>query len=492
MTFAADSRIRALLVEDNPADARLLRELLTEVRRPGVELVVVDRLAPGVELARRGELELIFVDLSLPDASGAEAITRMVTAAPDTPLIVLTGLDDEETALRAMHEGAQDYLVKGRFEPDLLARSIRYAIERKRAEEAARRILRERAARAQAEDAEARALLLSEISDALGKSPDCHATLPDVARLIAGRLGQGCLIEVHDHIDELCAVAGDVVSLTATVSPTTVAIGVPGQPMGQLSLFRGSPEPLAAADAHLLAECARKIGLAIEHARLYRAREEIIGIVSHDLRDPLNVVHLGALVLQQFPLPELARAQVDKISRASARMKRLIADLLDLHRLDSSVPLSLGKLAPAELVAEAVELHRSLAAAKDVALTTAVPPGLPPLLGDRERLLQVLANLLGNAIKFTPPHGAVRVEARVQHEQVAIEVADTGPGIPEDELPRVFDRFWQARRQGRQGGVGLGLAIARRIVEAHGGTIGVHSRPGEGARFTFTVAAAAP
>ena len=128
------------------------------------------------------------------------------------------------------------------------------------------------------------------------------------------------------------------------------------------------------------------------------------------------------------------------------------------------------------------------AQAGQVHLGLEVPGALPPVLADRDRLLQVFSNLLGNALKFTPAGGEIRVGARVEDEQVLFYVRDTGPGIPTELLAHIFDRFWQANRTDRRG-AGLGLSIARGIVEAHGGRLQVESEPGRGSTFSFTVPA---
>src|SRR5262249_415502 len=152
------------------------------------------------------------------------------------------------------------------------------------------------------------------------------------------------------------------------------------------------------------------------------------------------------------------------------RMNRLINDLLDVAQLDSGqLVIERTRLAPRELLAGAIELLRPLAASSTLDLRVDVREDIPELLGDRDRLLQVLENLIGNAIKFTEPGGSIVARAFSGDHEVLFSVADTGGGIAAEHLPFVFDRFWQAKR--RQG-AGLGLAIAKGIVEAHGGRIG--------------------
>jgi PAS domain S-box-containing protein len=189
--------LRVLLVEDNPADADLVREALAQ-GRTGATLVCAERISEALELAREGEWDIVLLDLSLPDAQELHGAHRLRAAFPELPVIVLTSLDDDRVAAGAVAEGAQDYLVKGQIEPSLLVRSIRYAIERQHYADRARLLVEERAARIVAETVQRRALLLSEISGALFQSVDDEATLGVVARVLVRELADWCVIELGD------------------------------------------------------------------------------------------------------------------------------------------------------------------------------------------------------------------------------------------------------------------------------------------------------
>lgn len=168
-------------------------------------------------------------------------------------------------------------------------------------------------------------------------------------------------------------------------------------------------------------------------------------------------------------------------------MQRLIQDLLDVSRIESgTLAVEHTRIGLAQLVVECVEAQRSLAASADLELRVDLPRELPEVLGDRDRLLQVLENLIGNAIKFTGPGGRIGVGASATAGEVLLWVSDTGPGIAAEDLPRVFDRFWQAQKAGRRG-AGLGLPIVKGIVEAHGGRVWVESTLGQGSTFLFTI-----
>jgi signal transduction histidine kinase len=219
-------------------------------------------------------------------------------------------------------------------------------------------------------------------------------------------------------------------------------------------------------------------------------REELLAIVSHDLRNPLGVIVTCASVLQRTSLDgnegERVHTSAQTILRSADRMNRLIADLLDLAQIQA------GQLAVEqkpqdveELLREGVEMLRPLAARKDLKLD-AMTSGNLPVHCDRERVLQILSNLAGNALKFTPDGGSIFIEAQATGREARFSVRDTGEGISEEELPRIFDRFWQAQKTNRTG-IGLGLSIAKGLVEAHGGHLWVESKLGVGTTFFFTL-----
>ena len=231
-----------------------------------------------------------------------------------------------------------------------------------------------------------------------------------------------------------------------------------------------------------------RLAVALEKAeRAIRTREDVVAIVSHDLRNPLSTITMAASVLE-LDIPEQVRADhVAIIKRAAANMNRLIIDLLDVSAIEAgrfAVEPEPTPVAP--VLEETCRMMTGHADRKGQRLGCSVAPGLPEVLADRDRITQVLSNLIGNAVKFTPEGGTISVVAAPSGSEVVVTVENTGPSIPEEDLPRIFDRFWQARRR-RGAGAGLGLAIAKGIVEAHGGRIWAASDVGEGAKFQFTI-----
>ncbi len=257
-------------------------------------------------------------------------------------------------------------------------------------------------------------------------------------------------------------------------------------------------EEQVAARRQASAEAALQRHLAAENARLAQAagaaareREDVLAIVSHDLKNPLATVRLSAAVLDQkltrLPGGEALRGRVAAMDRAALLMVGLITRMLDAARLDAGQPLAVEpRPEPVnDVIGEALSLIEPQATRGDILLMQCLTPGLMALC-DRERLVQVLANLLGNAVKFTPSGGTVTVETREDAGEVRVAVRDTGPGIPADEQRHLFQRHWQSRSTAHQGS-GLGLYIAKGLVEAHGGRLWVESTVGAGSTFTFTL-----
>lgn len=216
-----------------------------------------------------------------------------------------------------------------------------------------------------------------------------------------------------------------------------------------------------------------------------RARDDVLATVSHDLRNPVGAIFGSASLLLDIPLAvDAQKRQFELIKRNAAAMERLIQDLLDVASIDAG---SLSTQARPEsahaLLSEACDLLASIARARDIELVPHLAGPDVEVVADRQRVVQVFSNLVGNAAKFTPAGGRVTLGAVREGAVVRYTVADTGPGIPAADLPHIFDRFWRGQVRG---GAGLGLAIVKGIVEAHGGTIEVAST-GAGATFSFTL-----
>lgn len=225
----------------------------------------------------------------------------------------------------------------------------------------------------------------------------------------------------------------------------------------------------------------------LEAERLIRLREEMLAIVAHDLRNPMHAIMAAAAMLALEAPNDQQRRRIAIIQRSAKEMERLLTDLLDVARIESGhlvvrrEPIDLRAL-----LEETTEAFHAQAAAIGITVVCDAADGLPPVTGDRDRLVQVLSNLIANALKFMPQGGRVSVRAVADDDAAHLSVKDSGDGIPPEDLRRVFDRFWRADR-GSTAGAGLGLAICKSIVEAHGGRIWAASIVGRGTTFHFTL-----
>lgn len=279
-------------------------------------------------------------------------------------------------------------------------------------------------------------------------------------------------------------------------SAMVVPLTVRGQAMGAISFISvGSGRRYDRGDLEMAMGLADRAAMAIEHARLFREaekairlREEVLAVVSHDLRNPLSSINMSAAMLfKKTATDPRTRKQVETIMRATSRMDHLIGDLLDMASIQAgrlAVQPDAQEIGP--IIAEAVEIAEPLAVANGQTLTSEVSVDGARCSVDRERVLQLFSNLLGNAKKFCPKGGTITVRAKVKGNEVECSVSDTGPGIRPRDLPNIFDPYWSAMQEAKQG-IGLGLYISKGIVEAHGGRIWIDSPPGTGATFYFAL-----
>jgi len=270
-----------------------------------------------------------------------------------------------------------------------------------------------------------------------------------------------------------------------------------GKLVGVITFISCSSTPrYGPADVYLAEELARRAALSIENARLLseaqlavKIRDEVLAVVAHDLGNPVAAISITTKLLRQFE--QVDRAKLDeftnRILRSADNMRTLIGDLLDFARIQSgtfSVVKHACSLLP--LIMTFIDGTRVQAEVKQQTLEVDVPPNLPKVVIDAQRIGQVIANLLGNAVKFTPEGGKIRLSARHIAATVIVSVSDTGPGIAPEDLSKVFDRFWQGQRA-KYKGSGLGLSIAKGIVDAHGGAIWAESKVPHGSSFSFTL-----
>jgi signal transduction histidine kinase len=481
-------RLHVLVVEDNPADARLVTELLREA--PEFIPKASARLGDAVARLQREPCDAVLLDLLLPDARGEGVLRAVLEAAPDVAIVVLTGLGDElELARRAIASGAEDFIPKNQLEPTLLSRALVTAVERRRL----RRALEQRERQLK------EAHRLARIGDfwwqpgqaAIGLSSELCAMLG----CGEGALSLRALLRraAPEARRRLIGAIRAVWSQTERVELTLRARGAGGE----MRDFRVGIERRGPARGRNSA-CFGICQDVTDQLAVARMKDEFVSIVSHELRTPLTCV-LGAVSavrgLYASNLPEQARALLESAHRNGQRLQALVDDLLDLQRIASGSlrirPQSVDFIA---LCGEVVAQYQPEAVSRGVALRYAHPPGPLPGVTDPVRFGQILGNLLANAVKFSPPGSAVAIRLSADQGRVRVAVVDHGPGIPPELQGRIFERFVQvdsSDRRARQGS-GLGLAIVRELSALLGGQVAVDSAPGRGSTFTLTLPLAMP
>ena len=260
---------------------------------------------------------------------------------------------------------------------------------------------------------------------------------------------------------------------------------------GQLKYFLPQALPIVdGADKHLIG-VTLVLGDVTNLRRLDEMKSGLLSVVSHELKTPLTSIRMASHLLLEERVGPLNNKQTELLMAArddADRLQTIIEDLLDIGRLESGgVKLDLRAQSPDRLVNGAVAPLKASFHDRGIHLDVEVPTDAPEVMVDATRIDHVFTNLLTNALKFTSPGGRVRIATETEEDVVRFVVEDTGVGIPAEHLGRVFERFFRVAQANQPSGAGLGLAIAKEIVEAHGGSIGVRSKEGEGSRFSFTL-----
>jgi signal transduction histidine kinase len=330
-----------------------------------------------------------------------------------------------------------------------------------------------------------------------------HAPDPDCAfGWSVVRSGKAVLLSEADIERYIAGLAGPLGALLRDLgvrSWLAAPLVAHEHPLGVIHLIMSDPSRRhSELDLETATELGQRAGAAIENARLHRdaqdavqLRERVLAVVSHDLRNPLNAIEIGAQLIEQQTREPHTRKHVEAIRRSSKRMEQLILDLLDIANINAGrFAMQRTSIDAGELVSELVEMYEPLAADRGITLASDGDVRGARLSADRNRLVQAFGNLLGNALKVCSRGDTITIGCAREGDRVGVSVTDTGPGIPAEDIPNLFKAFWSKRIGGERNatnGLGMGLYITKAIVEAHDGTIAAERSEAGGARFTVSL-----
>jgi signal transduction histidine kinase len=490
------STVRVLIVEDRPDDAEVL---IAELRRAGYqpEWERVDTLA-GLSAALHREPDVVVCDYSLPGMSALDALRLLAEAEVDVPLIVVSGVMDEQTCVESLRLGAADYLLKDRLAR--LGPAVEYALSMHRVTREARQakaewqetadILRSLVAHAPAaicvRDAAGRTLLSNHEYRRLAAAADREGLLEggsDPALTEASEVQGEETFVVDGEERTYLTVRYPVVDDTAQV----FGVGVIHLDMTRQKRVE---EELRAARLQLQERADRLDHANAELRELDRLKTDFVASVSHELRTPLTSICGYAEMLGDASvatLGEIEQRMVEVINRNGHRLLSLIEDLLILSRIEADgYTCGDDPVDVAELIQIVQSVLKPAVDTAGVELSVEISNELPTIRGDRDQLERVLLNLLSNGIKFSLRGGTVVLRASMEGDEMLLAVEDTGIGISPDDLPKLFTRFYRSSEAQHRAipGTGLGLAVVHGVVERHGGRIEVDSMLGAGTTVT--------
>jgi signal transduction histidine kinase len=488
------SELRLLIVDDEEVDRIAIRRAVTAAEPGAIFEEMADAKGLPEALANAG-FDCVVLDPDLSGESGVDVVRRLRDAGIQVPILAVTGADDT-VGTQIVAAGATDFLPKSDLEPARLLRRIWHAVRLGRAEARERAIQRElgaerRLLRAVIEQMPAGVLIAKAQSGEVLCNPQLEQLL---GAMPSGVDIGGFLARCHASKPNGSAYQAEEWPIARALVRREVLLAEE-MSCGAIEL-RTSAAPVYNDDGQLIAAVMtlddvtdeRRAQRAVERAA--SVREEILEIVSHDLLNPLNSI---GIAVEQLAAPDIDAAgrgeYAAAIRRSLARADRLIRDLLDAASIEGGrLRIEPRAVSVRPLLEQVVHDHELQAQKAKTPVHLEVGAGVAKVRADRDRTVQVLANLLGNAFRYGAGGAGILVSAESEDGQVRFSVRDSGPGVPTDVLPFIFDRYYQGNRA-RRAGAGLGLAIAKGIVEAHGGVIGVENGSQGGARFWFTLPA---
>jgi signal transduction histidine kinase len=494
-TEIATKHLNILVIEDNPSDARLVQLFLQQVDMIEGKMLVCQSMQEALDLlATHPGFDAIISDLTLPDSTGMETVEALVRARPDQAIIIQTGYNDKEIGLLAVKAGAQDFLVKGNYQPEDLAKTVRYAIER--------RSIIDRLESTQRKANIGHFELDLDCQTVTGSAEYCRMLgLGDkgntfvIDDLLAQQPDLRSLFEFDFEASDLRTTERDVeVKLCAETSfgkreCTTKWFALVAKLSTDGRSATGMLQDIT--QRRETEEIRRQNEVAQQAAQM---KEQFIASVSHEMRTPMNAILGMSNLLLDYSLPEEQRHYIQSIKQSSELLLGVVNDILTISSLqNSAIQFEQNLFNLHDLLANIMHIVSYKLHEKGLMFELHINEDVPTdLLGDKLRLNQILLNLIGNAIKFTDS-GAVTLSVRRLNQdpvypELEFDVMDTGIGIPADKVDAVFESFTRVKYKDRlYEGTGLGLSISKRLVEQQGGTITASSEMGVGSKFTFSL-----
>lgn len=472
--------LQILLIEDHAGYPDLLRDILSEENHPSYEIENTSALKSGLDRLGKNPYDAVLLDLSLPDSQGLNTFTAVHAKAPFTPIVILTGHDDQKLALEAIRLGAQDYLVKGRVDGKILASVIRFAIERKRSEALLRKY-----------NTQKEQILSSITSILIGVSPE--GIITHWNPMAEFTFGIPAIEALNQHITQ-CGIAFIMKAMDECREK--------GRPVrlddvryersdGQERLLGFSLIPVRG-ESDAPSEFLLFGADITARKQIEQLKSEFISTVSHEFRTPLAIIKEGISQVLDGICGGINRPQEETLTislQAIDRLTRLVDGLLDISRIEAGrIELKKDMVDIGSMAREIHDSFKTRARSKGIELKLNVPEMPVAIYADKDKVLQILTNLTGNALKFTEK-GYVEIAVADKGDAVECSVSDTGKGIAKEDLGKVFDKFQQFARAIGPGekGTGLGLAICKGLTEAHEGRIWLESALGSGTRAVFTL-----
>lgn len=471
-------RTRVLVVDDEKRIRDACNSILT---LGGFEVSLAENGYAGLKKIEEEHSDIILLDLMMPGLRGIDLLEHVKARHPDTLVIVITGYATLEHAVEAMKKGAFDFISKP-FSPEDLRSVIARAVEYIRNLEDI------------AHEKSRMGTLISHLSDGvMATDSDKQVALanPAFLKLTGYRGASPTGLSVKDLIrnERLIQMIDEALAMPAEQFAELT------EEFDQGALAENQETVLAVRCVPFRDRLHRNLGtVTVIHditalKKMDKIKSDFVSMVAHEIKSPMNSVLALVKVIQDRLAGEITEKQQEILGRVSEKIKGLsdlAAELLDLSRIESGlITLEKEKLQVASLLSEQVAFHQTRAQGKNIRLNLESLPELPPILANKRAVEEVFANLLTNAIKYTPEGGTVSVSAGAEKSWVHVAVKDTGYGISQENLSRIFERFYRVKDDNTRmiSGTGLGLAIVKSIVEAHNGRIEAESEPGQGSTF---------